>query len=227
MDISVSRKDYNKILLNKYLEIGPDGFMELEFLELILMFTVPRRFLRNIAFKLLSKYGSFKGVQDAPVRELLSIPYMDIKTVALLKLTKDSAVFYLKQRILGKKPVFHKGDLINYCRLSMEGLRDECFRVAFLNVQNEVISIETIHTGTVDQTTVYPRKIIERTFHHNAVALILMHNHPGGGVKPSAGDNEITKSIKTIAENMDIEIYDHIIIGRGNYFSFRDEGLLF
>ena len=99
--------------------------------------------------------------------------------------------------------------------------------MAFLNVQNEIIGIETIHTGTVDQSTVYPRKIIERTLYHNAVALILMHNHPGGSFKPSKSDIEITNSIIATATNMDIEIYDHIIIGREDYFSFRDSGLLF
>ena len=73
---------------------------------------------------------------------------------------------------------------------------------------------------------VYPRKVLERALHHKAAALIFVHNHPGGKVRPSYSDKEITASLVEAAKSMDIEVHDHIIIGKEGYFSFRDSGLL-
>ena len=108
----------------------------------------------------------------------------------------------------------------------MSGMRDESFTTFFLNVQGEVIEVETTHSGTVDQTMIYPRKIIERALFHNAVALIFAHNHPGGSIKPSYADKELTNLLVSAAAMMDIEVFDHLIIGHDDYFSFRDEGLI-
>ena len=69
----------------------------------------------------------------------------------------------------------------------MGGLKDEQFRVIFLNSQNEIIAEETIQEGTVDQTVVYPRKVLEGALKHKATGLILVHNHPSGKINPFHG----------------------------------------
>ena len=141
-------------------------------------------------------------------------------------MAKECSDLYLKRRVVKKPRVCCAPDLINYCRMSMAGLKDEQFRVVFLNTQNEIIEIETIQEGTIDQSVVYPRKVMERALHYKAAALIFVHNHPGGKVKPSYADKEITNSLVTAAKSMDIEVHDHIIIGKEGYYSFRDSGLI-
>lgn len=144
----------------------------------------------------------------------------------LLKVARDCSDLFLKKKAVKKSRVCCAPDLINYCRMSMSGLKDEQFRVVFLNTQNEIVEIETIQEGTIDQSVVYPRKVMERALYHKASALIFVHNHPGGKVRPSMADKEITGSLVSAAAAMDIEVHDHIIIGKEGYFSFRDAGLM-
>jgi len=96
----------------------------------------------------------------------------------------------------------------------------------YLNAKNEIIKDDVLQEGTVDQTVVYPRKIIEQALKLKAVALILVHNHPSGNPEPSVQDRQLTSSIIAAAATMDIRIHDHIVIGRNGYRSFREEGLL-
>ncbi|OUJ60858.1 hypothetical protein BZK35_23860 [Escherichia coli] len=70
--------------------------------------------------------------------------------------------------------------------LNMAGLEREEFRVLYLNNQNQLITGETLFTGTINRTEVHPREVIKRALYHNAAAVVLAHNHPSGEVKPES-----------------------------------------
>jgi len=218
--------DHRKRIKEKFKKTGLDSFHDYEALELLLIYAIPRRDVKPLAKELLKKFSDFRGVLDAPVEELAAFPGLGEHSAILLKLARGCSDLYLKRRIVKKPRVCSAPDLINYCRMSMSGLKDEQFRVVFLNTQNEIIEIETIQEGTIDQSVVYPRKVMERALYHKAAALIFVHNHPGGNVKPSYADKEITKTLVDAASSMDIEVYDHLIIGSDGYFSLRDSGML-
>ena len=74
-------------------------------------------------------------------------------------------------------------------------LKIEQFRVLFLNKKNILIADEIVATGTIDQTPVYPREIVKRSLFHEAGAIILVHNHPSGNLKPSKADIDLTTQI--------------------------------
>jgi DNA repair protein RadC len=218
--------EHRKRIREKFRKVGFDGFQDYEALELLLIYAIPRRDVKPLAKDLLAKFGDFQGVLDAPVEELAAFPGLGENSAMLLKVARECSDLYLKKKVMNKPRVCSAPDLINYCRMSMSGLKDEQFRVVFLNTQNEIIAIETIQEGTIDQSVVYPRKVMERALYHKAAALIFVHNHPGGNVKPSYADKEITKALVEAATSMDIEVHDHIIIGREGYFSLRDSGLI-
>ena len=98
--------------------------------------------------------------------------------------------------------------------------------VIYLSTKNEVIEVETLEEGTINQTAVYPRKIIEGALKHNASALIFVHNHPSGDPTPSKTDRQLTEDLKRAASTIDITVHDHIIIGRNSHFSGRENGWL-
>ena len=108
----------------------------------------------------------------------------------------------------------------------MGWLRDEQFRLVYLNTRNQVIRDEVLQEGTVDQTVVYPRKVLERAIQLKATALIMVHNHPSGSVLPSLEDKELTRTLVQAAHNLQIKIHDHLIIGRDDHFSFLENNLL-
>ena len=96
----------------------------------------------------------------------------------------------------------------------------------FLNSVNEIIETENLFTGTINKSTIYPRKILERVLYHNARAVVFVHNHPSGNTEPSQKDIELTKEMKDFFRMVDVTVIDHIIITKDSYFSFLEEGLI-
>jgi DNA repair protein RadC len=98
--------------------------------------------------------------------------------------------------------------------------------VIYLNARNRIIQVETIQEGIVNQAVVYPRKVLEKALKHKASAIILVHNHPSGHVRPSDADIRLTRVLQDAARVMDIVLHDHLIVGENRFFSFREEGIL-
>lgn len=215
-----------KQLINKYMKQGVDGMLDNEALELILYYALPAKNAGAQAGALLEGFGDVLKVFDAPINELVSFPGMDIKAATIIKLLKDFPTLYLKKRIENKRVVNVWLEMIKFFQLSMSGLKNEQFRVVFLRERDIIIEIETLQDGTVDQSVVYPRKVIERALHHNATSLVFVHNHPNGNPYPSSADVDMTNQLVVAASSIDIEVLDHIVIGNNDFFSFQDAGYL-
>ena len=81
-------------------------------------------------------------------------------------------------------------------------------------------------TGTLTQTSVYPREVIKRALHHNAAAVIFAHNHPTGTAQQSIADELLTKQLKQALALVDVRVLDHFIVAGNNTLSFAEKGLL-
>lgn len=163
---------------------------------------------------------------DASFEELYNVDGIGENASTLIRLIKEMAGEYLKERVMGKDVIRSARDVINYLAIALSGEKVEKFLALYLNSKNEVLGVETLHEGTIDQTAVYPRTIIESAFRHNAKSLILVHNHPSGDPTPSKSDRELTKGLERAASTLDILIHDHIIIGKNGHFSAREAGWL-
>ena len=95
-----------------------------------------------------------------------------------------------------------------------------------LNTKNKVMCKEMIALGGLDSTIVYPRVIFKRLLMTDSSSLVVLHNHPSGIPEPSADDIRLTTIIKDGCKLMDIKLLDHVIVGEGKYFSFREKNLL-
>jgi DNA repair protein RadC len=217
---------HRKRLRERFRETGFSGFQEYEALELLLTYAIPRRDTKPLAKALIAKFGSFQGVLDAPFDELTATDGLSENSATYLTALKECASMYLRTHTKKGPEISATGALLEYCQVAMRGLRDEEFRAIFLNARNEVICDEVISTGTVSQSAVYPRKVMERALHHKSTALIFVHNHPGGICKPSKDDIHITRELVRVAGGLEISVHDHIIICKEGYFSFREQGLM-
>ena len=101
----------------------------------------------------------------------------------------------------------------------------EKFLVLYLNARNKLNCI-SVQMGTVNQAVVYPREIVKHCILSNACAVILIHNHPSGHVRPSEQDIRLTRSLSEVCRILDIQLHDHIIMGNGNHYSFREDGMI-
>jgi DNA repair protein RadC len=97
-----------------------------------------------------------------------------------------------------------------------------------MDTENKTIGINTVSMGTINSAVVMPREVLKPAILGNAWGIILCHNHPGGQLKPSSGDMEVTRKIVFAAHIMGIKVHEHLIIAldKDEYFSMADEGMI-
>ena len=139
----------------------------------------------------------------------------------------QQAIMLLENRVFRGGPVLESPAAVrDYLRLKLVAEPNEILAVVFLNSQHQVIAFEPLFKGTVDQTPVYPRVLVQRALALNASALILAHQHPSGKTEPSAADRAITERLTSALATIDVRVLDHFIVGKGSPFSFAEAGLL-
>ncbi len=116
--------------------------------------------------------------------------------------------------------------LRKYLLLKNAQLEREQFDVVFLDSQHRVIAHEVMFTGTLTQTSVYPREVVKAALLHNAAAVVFSHNHPSGVSEPSRADEHLTQTLKAALALIDVRVLDHIITSVGGTTSFAERGLL-
>ena len=218
---------HRKRLRERFKKAGLAGFHDYEFIELLLTYAIPQKDVKPIAKELIRHFKGIKGIFDASIEELTSVTGIGERAAILIRLLKEGATSYLKTRIQGKEVLSSPRDVFDFCHHAISGEKNEKFMVIYLSTKNEVIDVETLEEGTINQTAVYPRKIIEGALKHNASALIFVHNHPSGDPNPSKTDRQLTEDLKKAVSTIDITVHDHIIIGRNSHFSGRENGWLF
>ena len=111
-------------------------------------------------------------------------------------------------------------------RLRMRDLDNEEFHVLLLNTQNELLRDVRVSVGTADMSLVHPRDVFKSALAEAATSLVLVHNHPSGEPSPSPEDRAITMQLHTAGQMLSIPVMDHVIVGEGRYYSFKEAGLL-
>jgi|APLak6261694202_1056214.scaffolds.fasta_scaffold02030_2 DNA repair protein RadC len=125
-----------------------------------------------------------------------------------------------------KQVIKNSSDIAHYLQAQLKDKQHEVFAVAFLNRSNKINHIEIVSEGGITGTVADPRIILKKALEHNAVNIVLCHNHPSGSLQPSRADEALTKKIKEAATLLDMTVVDHIIVSEDGYYSFADEGIL-
>jgi DNA repair protein RadC len=113
-----------------------------------------------------------------------------------------------------------------WLRVRFSGLEREMFGVLFLDTQNRLIDFEVLFTGTLTQTSVFPREVVKAVLMHNAGAVLLVHNHPSGLAEPSRADEILTQALKQALALVDTKVLDHFIVAGSAVLSFAEKGLI-
>jgi len=220
------RRGHRRRLREKFLSAGLTGFHDYEVVELLLTLATPRRDCKGPAKAALEKFKSLPGVLEASTADLCEIDGIGPKNVLGIRLIKAVADRCLQQKLEGGSPLNNSQDLYDYLRLTMRNKSREEFKAVFLDAKNRVISSETLFTGTLTASAVYPREVVSAALRHHAAAVIFAHNHPSGDPHPSEEDVAITRRLVQACAVMDITVHEHLIIGGNGYFSFADQGYM-
>jgi DNA repair protein RadC len=211
-------------LRDRFLKGGHLAIADYELLEMILFSAKPRGDTKSLAKDLLKHFKSFSKVIHGDPREIKSIPGAGDSTVAALKIIQAATARLLQERVLETPIISSWSQLIEYCQVTMGHLKVEQFRLLFLDRENRLMADEVQQTGTVDQTSVYPREVLKRALELGASALILVHNHPSGNPTPSRADIQITVEIQKACAPLGIHIHDHLIITAQETLSLKSKG---
>ncbi|SHJ18686.1 RadC family protein [Thermoclostridium caenicola] len=210
----------------RFMEEGLDSFKDHEILELLLYYCVRQRDTNALAHKMLKEYGTLHDLLEAHPRDIARRCKVSLNTATLISLCVPLARRYMNGK-WGERPVlnssFKAGE---YAMTLFAGRIYEAFFAICLDSQNRVNHAALVHEGTINEAPVYPRLIVETALRHKASSVILAHNHPGGSLKPSVADIEVTKKIYAALKSISINVVDHIIVAGQNYTSFAEQGLI-
>lgn len=210
----------------KLLQKGVANLSDTELLAIFLRTSTIGKSAVDLARELLSHFGSLTNVFAASQDSFCQLPGMGIAKYAQLQ-----AVLEMARRALGEE--LKSGNAMNspelvrdFLRLSLAHKQHEVFIGIFLDAKNHTIAVEELFSGTLTQTSVYPREVIKRALYHNAAAMIFAHNHPSGVAEPSHADKILTQSLKQALALVEIKVLDHFIVGNGTAMSFAEHDLI-
>jgi DNA repair protein RadC len=200
---------------------GAESLSAQEILALILGRGVKGESVMVTAQKLLSKFGSLRGIADSSVEELSQLNGIGPAKAAQLK-----AAFELSRRLAegpreARAPVKSPEDVVAVAAGTLKGKKKEHFLVLLLDTRNRLIRVSTVSMGSLDSSIVHPREVFKEAISACAASVIFVHNHPSGDPEPSEDDIELTRRLVEAGRVLGILVLDHVIVGDGSFLSLK------
>lgn len=207
---------------------GPEALSDAELLAIYLRVGVRGKSAVDLGRELLQRFdGSLSRLAEASLEELASVSGIGMAKAAQLKASFELARRALAQEMTARDTFSSPGQVRDWLRLKLATRQNEVFMALWLDAQNRLLKAEELFSGTLTQTSVYPREVVKSALGHNAAAVILAHNHPSGIAEPSRADELLTKALKDALAIVDVKVLDHFIVaGNGTPLSFAERGLL-
>ncbi len=212
-------------LRQRFLEEGLDHFDEIQVLELLLFYCIPRKNTNEIAHGLLERFGSVAQVMEAPVEELRKVSGMGENAAIFLAIINAFGRYYQVNRAANTEILDDIEKCGAYLVPKFTGRRNETVFLLCLDAKCKILSCREVGEGSVNSAAVPIRRIVEMALGANATSVVLAHNHPSGLAVPSGEDVQTTKRLATAMRSVEIELVDHIVVADGDFVSMVQSGL--
>jgi DNA repair protein RadC len=215
----IPKVDRPREKLEKY---GPERLSDSELLAILLRTGNKGINVVELSSKILRKFSGV-GLANASVKEL-----KNTFGLGSAKACEIIACYELGRRHLQNK----QSVMLLSPKDVWSELRDICdhkkehFVIFFLDSRNQEIKREIISVGSLNANLVHPREVFEPAVRHLAAQVIIAHNHPAGDSSPSREDLDITKQLVDAGKLLGIEIKDHVIVSKSDFFSFAEHKLI-
>lgn len=208
----------------RFLMSGPASLSPAELLAIILRTGTKNLNIVDTCNELIARFG-LERLADITLAEL-----QETRGIGKTKAMQIVAVFELNRRLhysrnLNKK-IQAARDVFEYMTGRIPDEKKEHLFVLHLNTKNQIIKNELVSVGTLNASLIHPREVFKAAIKESAHAIIMVHNHPSGDVEPSNADRQVTDLIKQASAVIQIDLLDHVIIGKTGWFSFRESALL-
>lgn len=212
----------------RLLKFGPQALSDAELLAIYLRVGVRGKSAVDLARDLLLRFdGKLGQLAEASLQRLATVPGIGMAKAAQLKASFELARRALSQEMAARDTFTSPGAVRQWLQLQLAHRPQEVFLALWLDAQNRLLAAEELFTGTLTQTSVYPREVVKAGLAYNAAAVILAHNHPSGVAEASRADELLTKALKDALALVDIKVLDHFVVaGQTPPLSFAERGLL-
>jgi DNA repair protein RadC len=178
----------------------------------------------TVANALLAAHGGLHGLARCTADDLRRTAGIGVARAAQIV-----AALELGRRTLARSPAARRairapGDAADYLMPRFGGRNVEQFGVVLLDTKHRVIRAAVLATGTLNSTIVQPREVYRTAAIGGAAAIVAFHNHPSGDPAPSPEDVDLTRRLAAAGVLIGIDLVDHVILGDGKYWSFRERG---
>ena len=211
----------------RLLEYGVGALSTAELLAIILRTGTRDENVILLSHRILARFGSLAGMVQASTAEMISEHGLGPAKVAQLK-----AALELGRRMLVESPeeraqIRSPADAANLVMTEMGLLEQEQLRVILLDTKNRVLATPTIYVGSLNTSLIRVGELFREAIRTNCASLIVLHNHPSGDPTPSPEDVAVTRQIVEAGKLLDVDVLDHLIIGRQRFVSLKERGLGF
>src|SRR6056297_295127 len=204
----------------KLLKYGAGSLSVDELIAILLRTGTPQMNVLKVSEQLYSSMDhSLYKLQQAPLERIKEIKGMGQVKAITLKASLELGVRLYSELILEKRKIKKPSDIFKMC-LDMSFFDQETVRIICVDSKSNVLSVEDITKGTANASLIHPREVFKPVISNSAVSFAVVHNHPSGDPTPSEADRDITGRLKDCSKIMGIDIIDHIIIGKGRFYSF-------
>lgn len=211
----------------RFLQEGLDNFSDVQVLEILLFYAIPRRDTNPIAHALLAHFGTLSQVLEASPEELEKVPGISHNAAILLNLVTSVGRYYLVNRTTQTEILPTVEKCGEYLVPFFFGRRNETVFVLCLDAKCKVLCCKEVGEGSVNSANVPIRRIVEIALGANATTVVLAHNHPSGLALPSGDDIQTTRRVAAALSTVDISLADHIVVADDDFVSMVQSGYRF
>ena len=214
-------------LKQRVAEEGLDGFSDIQALELLLFYCIPRRDTNPIAHDLLDRFGSFAQVLEAPPEELQKVPGVGASAAGFLHTVLEAGRYYQVSRVKDIRVLRTLDECGEFLVPYFHGRTVETVFLLCMDAKCKVLCCKQVGEGGINSTGVSLRKLVETALGARASQVVLSHNHPSGLAIPSEEDIATTRRAAAALKAVEIQLTDHVIVAEDDYVSLRQSGLQF
>lgn len=215
----VDHTSHRQRLYQNVEKLGLENMNEYMVLEFILTYVLPRVDTNPTAHLLLDKFGSVANVLDSSAKELETVKGMGKNASRLLSLFPQIFSYYQISKQKTTKVLKNRQAMMLYCKSFLLQKKNEELYAICLDKNSKVLSTIFLAKGEVNQVNINQKELLRQVLNvPNAHFLILTHSHPNGSSKPSFQDTETTKKLRTLFATVDINLFEHVIVGENNCY---------
>lgn len=180
----------------------------------------------RLANELVDQFGSFGATLGARPSHLARVLNDDQAVLDQLRTVAVAFTHCLKARISATPIEVSMEEVADFLKFRIGFATVEIFYVLYFNIKGHLIHDAPISHGNLTSCEAHGRSIVQAALDVGAALVVLAHNHPSGDPTPSQADITITRRIHDACRQLDIRVFDHLVIGRDRVESFRTRGLL-